>query len=439
MADYRIEPPRKPPLRPLRLIPARPGIVPPEGLPVAEIGREVESWLAASSEAPNADLAESGRVLAQQAWLFIEKAALTLDALPAVFRSAAAPDEAFEALELISSILLALPDLIASGLEGNVARVDWMLSRLLNAPGQPGLVELVIETLAALDTSGRDDAAPVDYNAALEVLRGLHRDLVTLQQRWDMLIETIFPVVFPASASPLAGSDGRAQPASPPAGTLTNPRTLKSPGPLPAGLMVAGAAPMTAAPRPARFYLVGKQQQRLAIVLALVLLVLIVIGMLLVQTRNTPVVTHSNAALSVAQHTPSPTTRAQPTATATPKVPTPTPTPRPPQPTPRPTPASNAICPHGAAFCVSTLQLQVPCAGHGNVTLQLPGAASSKGTWQALSSMGSGGALVRITPARGTLKQNQAVTLSVQASTQQQNRSGLIMIFGPFGTAPISI
>ncbi|HEU5367683.1 MAG TPA: hypothetical protein VFU69_04435, partial [Ktedonobacterales bacterium] len=130
-------------------------------------------------------------------------------------------------------------------------------------------------------------------------------------------------------------------------------------------------------------------------------------------------------------------------ATAAPKVPTPTPTPRPPQPTPRPTPrptpASNAICPRGAAFCVSTLQLQVPCAGNGSVTLQLMSVTTSKTAWQALSSMGSGGALVRITPARGTLKQNQTVTLSVQANTQQQNRSGLMMIFGPFGTAPISI
>jgi hypothetical protein len=344
---------------------------------------------------------------------------------------------------LISSILLALPDLIASGLEGNVARVDWMLSRLLNAPGQPGLVEVVIETLAALDTSDRDDEAPADHGAALEVLRGLHRDLVTLQQRWDVLIEIIFPVAFPAPASPQAGNDSKTPPADPPADALTNPRPLKSPGPLPAGLMVAGAGPMTAAPRSARFYLVGKQQQRLAIVLALVLLVLIIIGMLLVQTRNTPAITPSGAALSVAQHTPSPTTRVQPTATAAPKVPTPTPTPRPPQPTPRPTPrptpASNAICPHDAAFCVSTLQLQVPCAGSGSATLQLTGASTSRGTWQALSSMSSGGALVRITPARGTVRQNQTVTLSVQANTQQRNRSGLIMIFGPFGTAPISI
>src|SRR5579885_3609986 len=288
MSDYRIEPPHKPPLRPLRLIPAGPGVVPLEGLPVAAIGREVESWLAASSEAPNADLAEGGRILAQQAWLFIEKAALTLDALPAVFRAADAPDEAFEALELISSILLALPDLMASGLEGNVARVDWMFSRLLNAPGQPGLVEVVIDTLAALDTSGTDDEALVDHSAELEVLRGLHRDLVTLQQRWDVLIEAIFPVVFPVSASPQAGNDDKTQPAGAPADALSNLPSLKAPGPLPAGLVVAGAGSMTATPRSARFYLVGKQQQRLAVVLALVLLVLMVIGMLLAQTRNTP-------------------------------------------------------------------------------------------------------------------------------------------------------
>ncbi|HEU5369715.1 MAG TPA: hypothetical protein VFU69_14680 [Ktedonobacterales bacterium] len=443
MADYRMQPPHKPPLRPLRLIPAGPGVVPLEGLPVAAIGREVESWLAASSEAPNADLAEGGRILAQQAWLFIEKAALTLDALPAVFRSADAPDEAFEALELISSILLALPDLMASGLEGNVARVDWMFSRLLNAPGQPGLVEVVIDTLAALDTSGTDDEAPVDHSAELEVLRGLHRDLVTLQQRWDVLIEAIFPVVFPVSASPLAGSDGKTQPTGSPANALTSTPPLKAPGPLPAGLLVAGAGSVTATPRSARFYLVGKQQQRLAVVLALVLLALIVIGMLLAQTRNTPAITPSSAAFSVSQSTPSPTTRVQPTATATPTIPSPTPTPRPQptpsQPTPRPTPTSDIICPHDAAFCVSTLQLRVPCAGGGSVTFQLISASRGKETWQAFSSVSSGSAVVQITPSHGTLKQNQTVTLSVQANTQQKNRSGSIAILGPFGTAPISI
>src|SRR5690242_16577543 len=213
MADYQIEPPRKPLLRPHRLVPAGPGVLPLEGLPVDAIGREVESWLAASSEAPDAALAEGGHILAQQAWLFIEKAALTLDALPAVFRSTAAADAALETLELIGSILLALPDLMASGLEGNVARVDWMFARLLNAPGQPGLVELVIEALETLDTSRADDEPPADYSAALEVLRGLHRDLVTLQQRWDMLIEMLFPVVFPTPAGPPPGSDGKARPA----------------------------------------------------------------------------------------------------------------------------------------------------------------------------------------------------------------------------------
>jgi hypothetical protein len=445
MADYRIEPPYRPPLRPHRLIPAGPGVVPLEGLPVAAIGREVESWRAASSETPNAALAEGGHILAQQAWLFIEKGALTLDALPAVFRSAYAPDDVFETLELIGSILLALPDLMASGLEGNVARVDWMFSRLLNAPGQPGLIELVIEALDALDASRADDEPPADHSAELDVLRGLHRDLVTLQQRWDALIETLFPIVFPTPASSPAGSDSKTQPVGLPADALTGPRPLKKPGPLPAGLMVTGAGSSGATSRFARFSLAGKQQQRLALILVLVLLVLTVIGMLLAQTsRNVPAITPGSAALSIDQHTPMPTTSAQPTATATPTSSSPTPTPRPPQPTPtqptpRSTPASSTICPRGAAFCISTAALQVPCAGAGSVTIQLTNTTTGKAGWQAFSTTDSSGALVQISPTRGTLKKDQTVTLSVQANTQQKDRSGAIIIFGPFGTMPISI
>ncbi len=153
MDEYQNEPANKPVLRPLRLIPARPGILPAEGLPVAAIGQEVESWLEQTSELPTPALAQGGRALAEQAWLFIEKAALTLDGLPLVFRAADAPDAAQQALELIGSILLAFPDLMASGLETNVARVDWMFSRLINAPGHPGLVELIIEALEMLPTS----------------------------------------------------------------------------------------------------------------------------------------------------------------------------------------------------------------------------------------------------------------------------------------------
>jgi hypothetical protein len=441
MADYRTEPLYKPPLRPHRLIPAGPGAVPLEGLPVGAIGREVESWLAASSEAPNAVLEEGGRILARQAWLFIEKAALTLDALPAVFRSADTPDEAFEALALLGSILLTLPDLMASGVEGNVARVDWMFSRVLNAPAQPGVVEQVIEALAALDTSRADDQPPADHSAELEVLRGLHRDLVTLQQRWDALIESLFPMVFPTPASPPAGNSGKTQPVDVPAGMLADPRALKTPGPLPAGLMITDTGSPEAAPRSARFHMAGKQQ-RLALVLVLVLLALTIIGMLLAQTRSVPAIIPGSAALSVTQPTSSPTTAAQPTAPPTTPRPTPTPRrpqPTPSQPTPRPTPASGLTCPRGAALCISTTTLQVPCAGDGSVMFQLTNATTSKEGWQALSTTDSGVALVEITPAHGMLKQNQTVTLSVQANTQREDRSGAITIFGPLGTLPISI
>src|SRR6185437_16744058 len=78
----------------------------------------------------------------------------------------------------------------------------------------------------------------------------------------------------------------------------------------------------------------------------------------------------------------------------------PTPTPRPPTPTPRPptpTPAPSAICPDGAVFCVSTAQLQVPCAGEGNETFQLISNTGRSENWWAISLLG--GSLVTIRPA----------------------------------------
>ncbi len=428
MAERQIEPPYKPPLRPHRLVPA-PGAVPPDRMPLEAIERQVESWLAASKEEPIAGLAAGGRPLAEQAWLFIEKAARMLDALPAVLKAVAAPEEALEALELIGSLLLALPDQIASGLESSVARVDWMFSRLLNAPAQPGLIQQVIETLDMM--SGEAAAPPADYSAETALLRALHRDLVTLQQRWDELIEATFPLISTLPTSPLPAVD-----LADSGGSSAAQAVPKAPAPLPAGLMVATSA--SGGPpggRSFRFQVVGKRQQRLAMVLALVLLVITVLGILLAQARNIAI-NPGNAVLSVDQRTPTPTTASQPTPTRT--IPSPTPTPRPPTPTPRPptptpTPPRASICPDGAAFCVSTLQLRVPCAGEGSVTFILMGNKAGRQSWQALTS------LVTVSPARGSLKQGQAVTLTVQASTQRRDRTGFIVIFGPSGTSPITL
>jgi hypothetical protein len=406
------------------------------------VGQAVESWYTTAGEAWSADLEKGGTPLAEQAWLFIEKAALTLDGLPAVLKRIGAPEEALQVLELIGSLLLALPDQMASGLESSVARVDWMFSRLLNAPGQPGLIEQTIEFLDEPGASGETNEAQADYSAEIEVLRGLHRDLVTVQQVWDELIEATFPVVpMPPLAGEKKGSAGRTSP-----GALPGKPASGAPAPLPEGLKIAPSASSRGTESASRLRAAGKPYRRLAMLMALLLLALAFMGVFLAQARGGSTVNPDSAALSANGHTPvvatpTPTTKAQPTPTTPAPTPTPkppTPTPKPPTPTPKPPPLPDgSICPDNAAFCVSTLQLQVPCEGQGSVTFQLFGVKTSQQNWQAISM--PSGSLVTLSPTHGSLKVGQAMTIQVQANTRRQNRSGVIMIFGPFGTSPITL
>lgn len=82
------------------------------------------------------------------------------------------------------------------------------------------------------------------------------------------------------------------------------------------------------------------------------------------------------------------------------------------------------------------MQLQVPCAGEGRVTFQLLSNTRHSENWQAVSLLG--GSLVTISPAFGSLRQNQSVTLSVQSNARASHK-GTIMILGPFGTSPIAV
>jgi hypothetical protein len=428
----------KPPLRPQRLIPAGPGIVPAEGLPAAAIERQVESWREPSTELPTPGLADGGQVLATRAWLFIEKAALTIDALPPIYRAAGLPEEALEDIELISSVLMALPDLMASGVENNVARVDWMFSRLLNAPGHPGLIEAILETVASLDLTSVPDAPAFDQDAAIDTLRSLHRDVVTLQQSWDTLIEAMFPVLAAPPPFPQAANDITAKMPTLPADVLTSRPAAHAPGPLPAGLMIAPtAASGRVSGRSAHIETLGRRTPRLVILLVLAVLVVAVVGLLLAQARHSPILTPSSAVLSVDQHTPTPTAANQPTPTQilptpTPTNPAPTPTTGPAQPTP-----DDTICPKGAAFCVSTLQLQASCANESSVSFQLIGTTKNTESWQAFSLFN--GAQVSVFPSHGTLKRDQTVTVQVQIKTTRHNPSGTVMILGPWGTSPINV
>jgi hypothetical protein len=315
-----------------------------------------------------------------------------------------------------------------------------MFSRLTNAPGHPGLVELIIEALEMLPTSKAEDGPSADYSAEIKILRGLHRDLVTLQQRWDELIEAVFPVVFPAPLQPASESESRATPTEVSVGARAGQTARRAPAPLPMGWMMAHAASGGSAARTFRIH-PGSKQQRLALVAVLALLVVMVIGILLAAARSAATFTPGNPALAVAQYTSTASTALQstPTRTIPSPMPTqvvPTPTPRPPTPRP-PTPTPNtAICPAGSVFCVSTVQLQVPCAGDGSVTFQLISNTGHNANWQAISLLG--GSLLTIDPASGALKQNRTVTLSVHAN-MNGSRSGIMIILGPSGTAPINM
>ena len=434
MPEYQSEPPYQPRLRPHRLVPADTPL--PEEAAALSAEPVLETWALAPGVALPPEIAEAGRALAQRAWLVIEKAALTLDAMPPILKAADAPEEALETLKVIAAVLLALPDQLAGGLDTSIVRADRMFARLLNAPGKPGLIEQVMFALAHAGAGGAGEQEPRDFTAEMETLRRLHRDLVALQLEWDDLLEPLFPEEETLAAladEPVGIGDDAAG--------VTQP-LLSLPAPLPDGLVVAvPASERDRLPRIAR----RQHLTRLALLLALLLFVSGT-GALLLRHSHTPTLNPGGAALAVGQQTPLATvtsqpTQAAPTATSGPR-PTappraPTPPPRPPSPTPTPGPA----CWSGATFCASALWLQVPCAGQGGITVQVTNNTNQRQTWQALSSQGpAGGPLVSITPSSGHLKPHQMMTLTVQASAASEDGlGGIVTISGAHGTLPLVI
>jgi|SRR5579859_4145830 len=459
MPESWIEPPYKPPLRPHRLVPAFPTEEQAEATTLEGTGQDITNWSAETGVAVWPEMAAGGRVLSEQAWHVIEKAALTIDALTTLMKGpTGASGETLKLLQLMSATLLALPDQLAAGVEASISRVDWMFARLLNAPLHSGLIQQLMDALVvpagqempadqtgvALAAAPNPETPPADYTAEIGVLRGLHRDLVTLQQRWDELVERAFPLVPPSSADQPPPGDPEEASAETTGEMPAVGGAPKAPTPLPEGLVVA----QPAVGGPPRLRPALRQRQRLALVMALLLFFITSAGVILARVQMPPAINPGNAAFSVGQRTraaPIPTSASQPTiptpvaATPTPRPPAPTHQPLKPRPSTTPTPPG-PICPAGAAFCVSTLQLQVPCAGQGSVTFQLTNTMQSKQNWMAASSLGPGGAaLVSVSPAHGKLSPNQAITLTVQTSVQGQNRSGTITLIGPFGTTPITI
>lgn len=436
MPEYQSEPSYQPRLRPHRLVPADAPL--PEEQSALSAEPVLETWALAPGGPLPPEIAEAGRALAQRAWLVIEKAALTLDALPPILKAAEAPDEALETLKVIAAALLALPDQLAGGMDTSIARADRMFARLLNAPGKPGLIEQVMFALAHAGAGGAGEQERPDYAAELETLRRLHRDLVTLQLEWDDLLEPLFPEEEPSAAladEPVGIGDDAAGDTQP----------LPSlPTPLPDGLVVAVPASERARlPR-----LAHKQHlTRLALLIAL-LLFASGTGVLLVRHSHTPTLNPGSAVLSVGQQTPlaatsQPTsTQAAPTATPSPRPTAPprAPTPPPRSPSPTPTSAPGAGCLAGATFCASAPWLQVPCASQGSISFQLTNTTNQKQNWQALSSPGPAGSpLVSISPASGHLKPHQTITVTVQTQTSGDDFVGMLTVSGAPGTLPLFV
>jgi hypothetical protein len=445
MPEDNKEPPYKPPLRPLRLIPADASLSWPETVPALSAGQDAAREPNEPGRMFPPQAAEAVRELARQSWLVIEKAAPTLDTLSAALEAIGASEEAARAVQLISTILLALPDQLASGADASVPRVDSMFAQLLNAPGHPGLIQLAIDALALPAASSDTAEAPASHAAAQETLRGLHRALVTLQQRWDELVSALFSMepFAPASAPP-ANDNAAASAEAPEDGKVE--AAPKASTPLPEGVVVALPAASARSGRSFMPQSIGNQRLRLALVAALLLMVISGSAFLLI-SKHAPAINPGSDTLTVHQHTPvtvSPTsqpTQVQPTPTRPP----PTPTPRPPAPTRAPTPTptpspSGPICPNNSAFCVSTLALQVPCAGQGSATLRVTNSTSRKVFWYATSSPSPAhNPLVTITPSNGILKPAQMIILTAQANAQGQKLTGTITIFGPSGTIPVTV
>jgi hypothetical protein len=210
MPKNRDKPPALPPFRLHHLIPAE-AVPALEATPALPADQEMASW----SEVPDAlfplKVAETARALAQQAWLMIEQATDTLSALPTVLEVRGAPEETAQVLEVMSMILLALPNRLAAGNAASVPHVDALLAWLINAPGRAGLIQQVLDALTLPDTSLARNEASTRYAAEREVLYRLHRALVTLQQQWDDLVSGRFPL---ESSSPQSArwTSGKAVP-----------------------------------------------------------------------------------------------------------------------------------------------------------------------------------------------------------------------------------
>jgi hypothetical protein len=425
-----------------RLVPASKEEAQPKAWEQVDILPEREAARSYSGESQDGIAAREVQALAAQAESIASGVEPLLERLAVVLEALEVSEAAQQSLALLRSILKVLPDELANGLHAMIGHVDWAFLRMLNQPGQPGLIERVLIALGAPSEDEAPDPGAGAYQTEIEGLRQLHRDLVSLQQGWDALVETFLPVSPPPEAS--APRVDVPRPRQPEVPALKQGIALKK---RPAVSPAAPVAPVTPTrpedgirPTPAH-WLHRARTMRVRVALALGLLFFLVVsgmGMLVVKGSRFPTVNQGTAVVSV--HQPSP-----PGATATPTLapifPQQSPTsfaasltPAPPlQPTsvsqtsPTPT-AVNFWCPSAGQLCVSSLLLQVPCAGQGDATLQLKNNTTQTQSWQATASKMRRGPLVTLSASRGQLQPGQVVTLTIVAANPHQHLEGMLAI-----------
>ncbi len=379
------------------------------------------------------------QALAAQARDVTSRAVLFLDGLPALLETLQAPESAQQSVVLLRSILTALPDELANGLRAAIAPIDWAFLRMLNQPSQPGLIEQVLAALGA--PSDGPEIGTEAYQAEIEGLRQLHRDLVSLQQTWDALVELALP---PPPAPPASAPKAELC-CSPVAPALAQGIVLKKRPASPMALPPApstSACPEISARRSSAHWLHRARTMRVRVALAVGLLFFLLVsglGLMALKNARSPVSVPGAVAAVVHQpgppggaltSTPAPTsTRQPPIASSTPSVPSPqsksTPTP---QPTGAPTPAPNFWCSSANQICVSSLLLSVPCAGDGTATLQLKNNAAQAQSWQVAASKGRNGPLVLVSASKGKLQPGAVVTLKIAAADTHRHAGGMLTV-----------
>ncbi|HEY7124645.1 MAG TPA: hypothetical protein VH540_11890 [Ktedonobacterales bacterium] len=431
----------EPHLRAHRLIPtSHEGAQPKECLQVADLACR-EATLAGSDEDHTLLPSQATRALAAQARDITSGAAQCLDGLPALLETIEAPESAQQAVVLLRSILAALPDEFSTGLRAMIAQIDWAFLQMLNQPGQPGLIEQVLAALGAPSEGEEPETSTEAYQAEIEGLRQLHRDLVSLQQEWDTLVEETLP---PSPAPPMSAP--KADLSGPPvAPALAKGIVLKKRPAPPAASSFASAPPARpeeSALRSSAHWLHRARTMRVRFALAVGLFFILLgsgLGVLALKNGRFPVSSPGAATAVVYQpgppgatatSIPAPTSTRQPIPTSsTPSAPSSqlksTPIPQPPA---SPTPAPNFWCPSANQPCVSSLLLAVPCTGQGTATLQLKNNTTRPQSWQAISSKLGSRPLVTMNASNGQLQPGEVVTLTIAAADARQHLGGMLTI-----------